>query len=374
MRFSLFHNFDAIGRWHEYHKVVREVVEIAQLVEQAGFWSVWYPEQHFRLEGNEAAPNAVLQSAFTAAQTNRIRIGQAANIITQWHPLRLAEDLAVLDHMSEGRLEIGIGRGFAFEAINLNRYADTRDQITNRALFEETLEILIKAWSEESFVHHGQFYQYPEPGVRWDYEIPPAVPELVNENGEIARLSVTPRPMQQPHPALWQPVASQQSVEWAAARGINGIMWAATNPALEERFALYREKAQAGTGRPYALGEGLGLLRDVYVAPTMEQARRESEASIVASYGWILGRGGRQRVLFPGEELSDEMNLDFDFLFPRKLLLVGTPAYIIENIHELEEKLNLEHLLIWCTHAALPHKQILKSIELFAEHVMPEFQ
>ena len=239
---------------------------------------------------------------------------------------------------------------------------------------KETLEVLIKAWSEESFAHQGRFYRFPEPGVRWDYEIPPAVPELLDKNGDIARLSVTPRPLQQPHPALWQPVASQQSIEWAAARGINGIMWAATTPALEERFALYREKAQTGTGRAYALGEGLGLLRDVYVAPSMEQARRESEASIVSSYGWILGRGGRQRVLFPGEELRDDMNLDFDFLFPRKLLLVGTPAYIIDNIHELREKLNLEHLLIWCTHAALPHKQILKSIEFFAEQVMPEFQ
>ena len=109
MRFSIFHNFDAIGRWHEYQKVLQEVVEIAQFAEQAGFWSVWYAEQHFRLEGNEATPNPVLQSAWTAAHTSRIRIGQAANIITQWHPIRLAEDLAVLDHMSGGRLEVGIG-------------------------------------------------------------------------------------------------------------------------------------------------------------------------------------------------------------------------------------------------------------------------
>ena len=374
MRFSLFHNFDAIGRWHEYHRVVREVVEIAQLAEQAGFWSVWYPEQHFRLEGNEAAPNAVMQSTFTAAQTKTIRIGQAANIITQWHPLRLAEDLAILDHMSDGRIEIGIGRGFAFEAINLNRFADVRDQERNRALFEETLDILVKAWSQESFAHHGEFYQFPEPGVRWDYDIAPGVPELVDDDRNIARLPLTPRPLQQPHPPLWQPVASPRSLEWAAIRGINSIMWAATTPVLEQRFAIYREKAQAGTGRELALGENIGLLRDVYVAPTMAQARKESEASIVASYGWILGRGGRQRVLFPGETLTDNMNLDFDFLFPRKLLLVGSPDYVIECIHELRERLNLEHLFIWSTHAALPHANILKSIELFAERVMPEFQ
>src|SRR5262245_12199917 len=115
MRFSIFHNFDAIGRWHDYHTVMAEVVEIARLAERAGFWSIWYPEQHFRLEGNEAVPNPVLQSAWTAAHTSRIRIGQAANIVTQWHPIRLAEDLAVLDHMSNGRIEVGVGRGFAYE-------------------------------------------------------------------------------------------------------------------------------------------------------------------------------------------------------------------------------------------------------------------
>ena len=374
MRFSLFHNFDAIGRWHEYNQVVREVVEIAQLAEQAGFWSIWYPEQHFRLEGNEAAPNAVMQSTFTAAQTQTIRIGQAANIITQWHPLRLAEDLALLDHMSNGRIEIGIGRGFAFEAINLNRLADVRNQDTNRALFEETLEILVKAWSHESFSHHGKFYRYPEPGVKWDYEIPPGAPELVDSDGNIQRLALTPRPLQRPHPPLWQPVASPNSLEWAASRGINAIMWAATLPTLEQRFALYREKAEAGTGRPYALGEGIALLRDVYVADTMEAAREDSAASIEASYGWILGRGGRHRLLFPGEKLDQETNLDFDFLFPRKLLLVGNADYVIECIHELKEHLNLEHLFIWSTHATLPHQKILKSIERFAERVMPEFQ
>ena len=372
MRFSIFHNFDAIGRWHEYQKVLQEVVEIAQFAEQAGFWSVWYAEQHFRLEGNEATPNPVLQSAWTAAHTSRIRIGQAANIITQWHPIRLAEDLAVLDHMSGGRLEVGIGRGFAFEAINLNRFADTRDQTQNRELFEETLEIMLKAWTQETFNHQGRFYQYPEPGVHWNYEIDPGVPEILNDAGDIARLPLTPRPLQQPHPPLWQPIGTERSIQWAAEQGINGIMWAATTPVLEERFAFYREHAQAA-GRSLAPGEGVALLRDVYVADSMTRARRESEASIVASYAWILGRGGRQRVLFPGEELTEDMNLDFDFLFPRKLLLVGDPEYVIDCIHELRERLDLEHLFIWSTHAQLPQERILKSLELFAERVIPEF-
>ena len=372
MRFSIFHNFDAIGRWHEYHAVVREVVEIAQLADRAGYWSIWYPEQHFRLEGNEAVPNPVLQGAWSAAHTSRIRIGQAANIITQWHPLRLAEDLAVLDHMTGGRVEVGIGRGFAYEAINLNPHADTRDQEQNRALFEETLDILLKAWTDDSFAHKGRFYQYPVPGVKWDYEMSPPSPRLTDADGYIVELPVMPRPLQQPHPPIWQPITSARSIEWAAQRGINGMMWGPPVVSLREQFELYRAAASRARGKEVPLGQGLAVLRDVYVADTMEQARREAADAITASYGWILGRRGRARLLLPDEELTEDMGLNFDFLFPRNML-VGTAEFVIDRIHELREALNLEHMFLWSSHARLPYKQTMRSLALFAERVMPEF-
>ena len=113
-----------------------------------GFWSIWYTEHHFGHEGIEITPNPVVMSTDIAARTSRIRIGQAANIITFWHPLRLAEDLALLDQLSGGRLEIGIGRGlYGREALNLNPIADPRNEHQNRELFEETLEVMQKAWT-----------------------------------------------------------------------------------------------------------------------------------------------------------------------------------------------------------------------------------
>ena len=124
MRFSVFHNLGAPGRIADYATVMDEARAFALAAEEAGFWSTWYTEHHFGHEGIELTANPVLMSADIAARTSTIRIGQAANIITFWHPLRLAEDLAMLDHLSGGRLEIGIGRGlYGREALNLNPIA-----------------------------------------------------------------------------------------------------------------------------------------------------------------------------------------------------------------------------------------------------------
>src|SRR4051812_41663886 len=273
MRFSIFHNLGAPGRLDEYDQVMNEAREFACAADEAGFWSIWYTEHHFGHEGIEITPNPVLMGTDIAARTSRIRIGQAANIATFWHPLRLAEDIAMLDRLSGGRVEVGVGRGlYGREALNLNALADPRDEEQNRALFEETLEIMQKAWSGEFFAHQGRFYEFPAPGVRWSHPLSPATPDYT-EDGVITKMAVTPRPLQSPVP-LWQVIDSPRSIRWAAERGIQGMFWLPPISALKERFALYRDVASEASGREHALGEGIGLVRDVYVADTMEQARR----------------------------------------------------------------------------------------------------
>ena len=191
MRFSIFHNLGAPGRLDEYHEVMREAREFAVAADQAGFWSTWYTEHHFGHEGIELTPNPVLMGTDIAAHTSRIRIGQAANIITFWHPLRLAEDIALLDQLSGGRVEVGVGRGlYGREAMNLNPLADPRDQEQNRALFDETVEALKKAWTNRFFEHSGRFYTFPAPGVQWQHPLSPATPEFT-EDGVITKLAVT---------------------------------------------------------------------------------------------------------------------------------------------------------------------------------------
>ena len=373
MRFSIFHNLGAPGRLEEYSQAMDEAREFAQAAEDAGFWSIWYTEHHFGHEGFELTPNPVLMSADIVARTSRIRVGQAANIITFWHPLRLAEDLALLDQLSKGRLEVGVGRGlYGREALNLNTLADPRNSEQNRALFEETLEILIKAWSGEFFEHKGQFYEFPVPGVRWDHPLSPATKEFTDEEGHITKIAVIPPPYQRPHPPLWQVIDTPRSIKWSAERGIQGIFWMPPISELKHRFELYRDTASEAQGREYRLGEGIALVRDVYVADTMEQARREFEDAVMNSYRWILHWRGLGNLMNVGEELTDDLELNFDFLYPRNQL-VGTPESVAEKIEELREEIGLEHMLLWTTHPGLPHEKAMRSLELFSERVMPQF-
>ncbi|KZM54465.1 LLM class flavin-dependent oxidoreductase [Aeribacillus pallidus] len=375
MKFGIFANLAGPGRHNEFPKVLDEAREQAVYCDQAGFDSIWYTEHHFGHEGNELIPNPILMGADIAARTKRIRIGQAANIITFWHPLRLAEDIALLDQLSGGRIEVGIGRGlYGREAMNLNQLADPRDQEKNRALFEETYEILIKAWSQRFFSHEGEFYQFPAPGLKWNHPLSPPSEEYMDmEKGEIKKISIMPPTYQRPHPRIWQVIDSPRSIKWAAEHQVNGIFWMPTVKELKRRFELYREALSEAKGTQVELGEGLALVRDCYVAKTMEEARRDAEEAVLRTYRWICHWRGFGNLMNPGEELKPDTQLSYEFLHPRNLLF-GTPDYVAEKIQELKEELNLQYLLLWTNHGNLPHEKIMRSIKLFAEEVMPRFK
>ncbi|WP_408107289.1 LLM class flavin-dependent oxidoreductase [Brevibacillus sp. B_LB10_24] len=372
MKFGLFANLAGPGRHEEFHEAIDEAREQAIFCDAAGFDSIWYTEHHFGHEGYELIPNPILMGADIAARTKRIRIGQAANIITFWHPLRLAEDIALLDQLSGGRVEVGVGRGlYGREAMNLNQLADPKDQEQNRALFEETFSILKKALSERFFSHQGRFYQFPAPGLKWNHPLSPQTEEYMDmEKGEITKMSIMPPPYQRPLPPLWQVIDTPRSIKWAAQNSVKGIFWMPTVKELKGRFELYRQTAEEARGVPVQLGEDLALVRDCYIAETMEEARRDAEEAILHTYRWICHWRGLGNLLDPGEELQPGTELSFDFLHPRNLL-VGTPDYVAEKILELKEELNLQNLLLWMNHGSLHHKKIMRSLKLFSEEVMP---
>jgi alkanesulfonate monooxygenase SsuD/methylene tetrahydromethanopterin reductase-like flavin-dependent oxidoreductase (luciferase family) len=373
MRFSVFHNLGAPGDLDRYADYMDDAREFARAAEAAGFWSIWYTEHHFGHEGIEITPNPILMSADIAARTSTIRIGQAASIITFWHPLRLAEDLAMLDQLSRGRLEIGIGRGlYGREALNLNPIADPRNEQQNRALFEETLDVMVQAWSEEFFSHQGRFYEFPQPGVRWNHPLSPPDPRFTDERGMLTKMSVSPRPFQRPHPPLWMVIDTPRSISWAAEQGIQGLFWMPPLSSLRQRFELYRSTREEATGQPVRPGEGIALVRDCYVAPTMAQARREFEEAVMTSYRWILHWRGTRNLLETGEDPEAPLDLSYDVIHPRNQL-VGTPDYVAEKIEELRSELGLEHLVLWTTHPGLPHDRAMRSLDLFASDVMPRF-
>ena len=124
--------------------------------------------------------NPLMMGVDAAARTKQIRIGQACNVITFHNPIRLAEDIALLDQLSGGRVDVGIGRGiYGREAINMNKEADLKDQAKNFRLFDESLTIMKKAWTEKFFSHQGEFYTYPTPNFTWQHDMSPPSEEFL---------------------------------------------------------------------------------------------------------------------------------------------------------------------------------------------------
>src|SRR5207244_967055 len=153
-------------------RVVQAQVRQGALAEQLGFDYFFMTEHHFQPEGAEFSPNPLLTETAIAANTKRIRLGQAANILTWWHPIRIAVQAALLDVVSGGRLEFGIGRGYQpreTETFGRNYGATIQDQERNRSAFEEAYEIILKAWTEPSFSHHGENFSIPPRYTKWHH-------------------------------------------------------------------------------------------------------------------------------------------------------------------------------------------------------------
>ena len=376
MKFGYFCNST---NWNKkpYSKILDEAREITKFCDQNNWDSIWYTEHHFNHEGMESCPNPLLMSADAAAATKQIRIGQACNVITFHNPIRLAEDIAMLDQMSKGRIEFGIGRGvYGREAINMNIEADLKDQAKNFRLFEETLSIIKKAWTEKFFNHKGEFYTYPTPNFIWQHDMsPPSEEHIDMKTNEIKKISVVPKPYQKPHPPIWQVVDGERSIQWAASNGLNTIMWIPTVKALKKRFEIYRNAKSKAENREVPLGEGISLVRDMFVAETMEEAQKLAGEHIINYMKWVCHWRGLGNHMDPGENLPETKNkldlLSYNFLHKRNLLF-GTPEYVVNKIKELQTELNLQNLQVWSNFPGIDHAACMRSIKLFNDEVIPK--
>lgn len=378
MRFGYFLNQNNLGNAKPFHQVVDEGRQIARYCDRNGWHSIWTTEHHYGHEGLEVCANPALMGVDLAAHTEQIRIGQAANIITFRHPVQLAEDLAMLDHMSGGRLEVGIGRGvYPRETMNMNPTADVRTPEVNRRLFAETLEVMRRAWTDEFFSFDGEFFTFPYPGITFNHDMSPPLPANTDpETGHITALSVIPKPLQDPHPPLWQVVDTPPSIEFAARNGLQAMFWIPPTDSLLPRFETYRDFASEARGEEVPMGEGVAVLRDLFVTETMAEAERLGGDGIVRYMRWVCEFRGLGNHRYPGEELPEtEGKLDlltYDWLHPRNMLF-GTPEYVAEKIHEMKKKLNLQTLLVWSSFPGVPHEAAMDSITMFTEQVMPLF-
>ncbi len=325
-------------------------IKETQLAEELGYQSYYIIEHQNSHVGQITSPSVYLTAV--AQRTEKIRLGVMIYQLPFYHPIRLAQESAMLDHLSRGRLEFGTGIGVhEHEFMRWGLPFQERQRMSS-----EALEIIVKAWTEETVTYEGNYWTFDE-----------ALP--------------VPKPYQQPHPPIWVGGHSPASMEYAARNNYHISQNLDVDTVVAEKFDLYRKiwrECQHPGPMPLTF-----LMRAVHVAETDEIARAEAEEHLLTSRG--LAREGlvNTRIGFRGNSDSptsrelarvfEGMGSSYDFWIDNGLALVGSPDTVIRKLKEQRELIGYD---IFCANhrfGPLPAEQSLKSMKLFGEEVIPAF-
>jgi len=332
--------------------------DVARTMDELGYYCLWMAEHHFQHEGYEVIPNLLLLSTWLATQTRQLKFGCAFNILPMWHPIRLAEDYAMADILSGGRVIMGVGRGYHTREVETFG-APMLDNAANKELFEEQMEVLWKCFNEESWSHHGKHY-----------DLPPAVPY---RGYEMRELTCVPRPLHRPV-EIWQPIASGKTLDYIATRGIKGMITLNGERLVDQIFHAYRDAA-ARAGRTLQLGEDLCWGVGLYLADSEEEAIRQVEPAHDERYKWFAPFGfvryaddqGRPWGT-PGAPARAPTLREG---IAQKAWLCGPSHRIIEVIREFEARYpGLDHLMLHWPEG-VPAREYQAQLRRFAREVMP---
>ena len=338
-------------------------IALARATDALGYDTFWLAEHHFQHEGYECVPNIPLLAVDLARRTQRIKIGCAFNIVPTWHPLRLAEDYATADILTKGRVVFGVGRGYHSREVETfgNPMLDAE---ANRDLFEEQVEIILKAFREESFAHRGRHYTLP--------------PEVPYRSYPLKEITLVPRPVHQPV-EVWQPIVSgsARSLDFMVKHGIKGVI-SATAEQFVDRWARDYQEAARRHGRELQLGEdllvGFRMSLDDTVEGAIERARPwfEEHAKFMAPLGML--RYSEEHVkAVAARQAQSPTAARLENGVANRSWLCGPPKDIVEYLKTIEARYpGLEHVMIaWAL--STPREVMIEQLTRFAREVMPAF-
>lgn len=310
----------------------QQLLAEVELAEELGFECFWFTEHHFLLYGGPI-PNPAVFLAAAAGRTSRIRLGSAISIIPLRHPLQTAEDYAMVDAVSGGRLDFGAGRGNV--QLDFDVYGIDRDE--SRARFEEGLDVIAQAWSGDRVSHEGQFWHIEDIGV-------------------------FPRPAQQPMPRMWIAANSPESGRWAGERGYDLMTIAHIRTPEDVRRSVQAWKT-ALAGQPNGREHHCQLMLRMCIDQDADTAY-EMAKSAMRRWDELASRG-RSHDGNPRIDPADMM--------AQGRLIFGDPQQCIAGIHTTMENFDFDTLAVVFNWGGLLHEGVKRSMELFAREVMPAF-
>jgi alkanesulfonate monooxygenase SsuD/methylene tetrahydromethanopterin reductase-like flavin-dependent oxidoreductase (luciferase family) len=335
LKFGVLQFFSWPGKRIPLEAVYERAFQRIDVMERTGYDAVWLAEHHFSTYS--ICPSVHLMGTHIAARTERLRIGTAVSLAPFYHPLRLAEEVALLDVLSGGRVNWGAGRGF--DPTEYKTFGVARDESYPR--FREAVEIVVKAWSNERLTHDGAHWHFDD-------------------------VEVLPKPLQQPHPPVWLAATSPDAVRWCAQNGFTILMDPhASHADIATKRALYQRELEAA-GHSIA-GRVIPMARNIALARTQTEAEEVARQGAKFMFGSYLEPGiGAVKTVPPGSiGIASEPVGDPVEKYVQDVVICGTPEKVIDDLERLSETLPLDYLM--CT--PLSHS----SFELFTEKVLPRF-
>ena len=334
----------------------------ASAAEALGYDAVWLTEHHFQHEGYEVVPNILLLSAMIAMKTERIKLGGMFHVIPQWHPLRFAEDFAMADVVSRGRMICGIGRGTVpRESTALGArmgWNDSPDDLYNRELFEEQVEIVKKAWHNETFSHRGKQYTLPADG-------------LDDRGRDVTTLTLIPKPWNTPV-EIWQPVTSPKTYEYVARERHKAVYWVMSFPRLRQGWRLFQDLYERYHDEPLRRGENRMLVINVTIGDSTEHAMSIARNGHDEFWRFLAPYGRQVNYLdAEGKSWPNSRYPSLEESMEQGTWVVGSGPEVADRLAHLQMELGIEHMTIFPQLPGMDRAVVIDQLERFAEHVSP---
>lgn len=329
MEFGVFDHLDR--RDAPIGEIYESRLRLIERYDALGFAHFHLAEHHATPLGLAPAPSIFL--AAIAQRTRRIRFGPLVYTLPQYEPLRLIEEICMLDHMSGGRFEFGVGRGISpFELAYFGV-----NHLESPAIYQDALEALMKGLTSDRLNHRGPYFQY--------FNVPMEL-----------------RPLQQPHPPLWYGIGTGGNAEWLAKNKVS-VVSNAPCAVIAPVLARYRDRYQAANG---GAQPRMGIARHLYVAETEAEAERIAKPawdSWFANFAKLWRDFGSNPIRYP-----------VDFAAARKadVVIVGTPASVKAEIERQIEAAGINYFVCRFAYGNLAHADSERALELFAAEVMPK--
>lgn len=393
-----------IGRNNErFQQMLEEVRRLCIMADDFGFDCFSTTEHHFHSEGYEASVAPLILYADLAARTKNIKFAPLALVLPANNPLRVAEELAMLDHLTKGRVIAGFARGYQQRWVNVlgqkvpveaTPMDGSPTDKHNRKVHEEYIDVIYKAWDQDLLTYNGEFIQVPFPyeegiagwpNVDWTRDY--GAPGEIDDEGILRGISVIPKPYQQPHPPAFQPFSVSESTIIHTAKHDIVPMILVSNPPDFRRLCQTYQQTAAEAGRDLGLGESVGAFRAIAFGDTEEEAvvrLRDTQFfgfnSYFAGFGfWEALRIPEQdNVHYPPPTPLPPKEWTLERMRNVKYGLAGTVDQVKREIESLAKihgnDGNLEWFGWFFDQGLMPLDEAERQLEMFAKHIIPEFR